>query len=115
MQFRRAFTAAIQDQKLMPDQDRFGDHVAEPAGLSQPHHSDDQMKQKNEEVAHPDNRNKTRQPTDFVPTLELAMHTFLTEAAGSDRTEKSPSRARSALRKPRAPTPENARQFANSY
>jgi hypothetical protein len=39
----------------MPDQDRFGDHVTEPAGLSQPHHSDDQMKQKNEEVAHPDN------------------------------------------------------------
>ena len=43
MQVRRAFTAAIQDQKLMPDQDRFGDHVAEPAGLRQPYQSYDQV------------------------------------------------------------------------
>ena len=58
-QIGRALTAAIQDQKLMPDQDGFGDKGAEPAGLRQPHQSDDQMKQKNEAVAHPDNRNKT--------------------------------------------------------
>ena len=42
----------------MPDQDRFGDHGAETSGLRQPHQSEDQMKQKNEEVAHPDNRSK---------------------------------------------------------
>ena len=73
LQVRRAFTAAIQDQKLMPDQDRFRDHAAKLAGPGQPHDSDDQMKQKNEEVAHPDNRNKARQPSDFTPTLEFAM------------------------------------------
>jgi hypothetical protein len=60
MQVGRAFTAAIQDQKLMPDQDRFGDHVADTAGLRQTRQSEDQMKQKHEEVAHPDNRNKAR-------------------------------------------------------
>ena len=44
---RRAFTAAIQDQKLMSDQDRFGDHVAEPAGLRYPYQSYDQVNQEN--------------------------------------------------------------------
>ena len=60
----------------MPDQDRFRDHAAKLAGPGQPHDSDDQMKQKNEEVAHPDNRNKARQPSDFTPTLEFAMDTI---------------------------------------
>jgi hypothetical protein len=32
--FRGTFTAAIQDQKLMPDQDRFSDHAAKLAGLA---------------------------------------------------------------------------------
>ena len=73
MQVGRAFTAAIHDQKLMPDQDRLGDHVMEPAGLCQSDQSDDQMKQKNQEVAHPTIVTRPRQPSDFVPTLEFAM------------------------------------------
>ena len=72
-QVRRAFAAAIQDQKLMPDQDRFGDHIVEPAGLRQPNHSDDQMQQKNEEVAHPTILTRPANPLIFAPTLEFAM------------------------------------------
>ena len=64
---------AIQDQKLMPDKDRFSDHATKPAGLCQPDHGDDQIKQEIEEVAHPGNRNKTRTAPDFPPSLEFAM------------------------------------------
>jgi hypothetical protein len=76
-QVRRAFAAAIQDQKLMPDKDRFSDHATKPAGLCQPDHGDDQMKKEIEEVAHPGNRNKTRTAPDFPPSSEFAMDTFV--------------------------------------
>jgi hypothetical protein len=71
----------------MRDQDRFSDHAAKLAGLRQPHHSDDQMKQNNEEVAHSDNRNKVRQPSDFTPTLEFARDITQNEVAclGADK------------------------------
>jgi hypothetical protein len=78
-QVRRTFMPAIQDPKLMPDQNRF-DHVAETAGLSQA----DQVLQKNEEIAHPKILNKT-------PTLKFRVefgNSLLANHSGrtSDRT-----------------------------
>src|SRR4051794_14453461 len=43
---------AIEDQQLVPNQRRFGNNGAESAGSYQPDNGDDQMNEKNEEVAH---------------------------------------------------------------
>jgi hypothetical protein len=51
---RRTFYGRDSGSELMPDQDRFSDHAAKLAGPRQSHDSDDQMKQNNEEVTHPD-------------------------------------------------------------
>jgi hypothetical protein len=55
----RSFAAAIQDEKLIANQNRFGDHASKPAGLRHPDQNDGQMKQESEEVAHR-NRSKAR-------------------------------------------------------
>ncbi len=67
--------ATVQDQKLVPDQHGLSDHPTESSGLCQPDHGNDQMKQKDQEVAHFGNRTKIRQASDLTPHLEFAIDT----------------------------------------
>jgi hypothetical protein len=60
-----ALAASIQNQELMAEQQGFGEHATEPAGLSQPDHNHDQVKKKEEEVTHPGNDSKTGKVPDF--------------------------------------------------
>jgi hypothetical protein len=46
------FATAIEDQQLVPNQRGFGNNGAESAGSCQPDNGDDQMNEKDEEVAH---------------------------------------------------------------
>src|SRR5262249_24100089 len=61
-QIRRPFTAAVQDEQLMPEQYGLCQHATEPARVSQPNNGDDQMHQKDQEVAHFGNPTKIRKP-----------------------------------------------------
>ena len=51
---RRALTGATQDQELLLDQERLGDHGARTAGAYQPSQGGDQVDQQDEKVAHRD-------------------------------------------------------------
>ena len=46
------FATAIEDQQLVPNQRGFGNNGAESAGSCQPDNGDDQMNEKDEDVAH---------------------------------------------------------------
>ena len=61
-QVGRTLAAAIQDQQLMPDQHGFGDDGTESARPCQPDQCDDQMNEKDEEVAHSGNGIKASRP-----------------------------------------------------
>ena len=50
----RASTGAIQDQKLLLDQKRLGDHGASAAGAHQPSQCGDEVNQQDDQVAHRD-------------------------------------------------------------
>jgi hypothetical protein len=65
--------AAVQDQKLVSDEHGLSDHATNPAWLCQPNDGDDQMEQKDQEVAHLGNRTKTCQAFFFRSSLEFAM------------------------------------------
>ena len=71
-QVRRTLAATVQDQKLVSDQHRLGDHTPEPSGHCQPDDCDNQMKQKDEEIAHLGNRTKVSQASDFTSDFEFA-------------------------------------------
>ena len=78
-QVRGSLMAAVQDQKLVSDQHGLSDHATNSAGLCQPNDGDDQMEQKDQEVAHLGNRTKTCQAFFFRGSLEFAMDRHLAE------------------------------------
>jgi hypothetical protein len=59
---RRAFAPAVQDQKLVPHENGLGDYAPESSWLDQADDRDDQVKQKEQEIAHLGNRTKSTKP-----------------------------------------------------
>jgi len=59
---RRAFAPAVQDQKLVPHKNGLGDDAPESSWLDQADDRDDQVKQKEQEIAHLGNRTKSTKP-----------------------------------------------------
>jgi hypothetical protein len=51
-----------------------GDYATASSGLDQADNRDDQMKQKDQKIAHLGNRTKVRQTSDFASNLEFARH-----------------------------------------
>jgi hypothetical protein len=49
---RRSFAATVQDEQLVPDEHRLGNHAPEPSGLREPDQGDDRMQQEDQEIAH---------------------------------------------------------------
>jgi hypothetical protein len=55
-------SATIQNEQLMPEQDRFTNHGTKPARPCQPNHQHTQMNQKDEEVTHPGIVSRPQEP-----------------------------------------------------
>jgi hypothetical protein len=70
-QVRRSFAATVQDQKLVSHENGLGDDAPVSSGLDQADDGDDQMKQKDQEIAHLGNRTKVRQSSDFTYNLAI--------------------------------------------
>jgi hypothetical protein len=52
VQVGRSLAVTVQDQKLVPDQHRLGDHAPDPSGLCHPDDGHDQTAQKDQEIPH---------------------------------------------------------------
>jgi hypothetical protein len=81
---RRTFAPPIQDQKLVPYENGLGDYAPESPWLNQTDDCDDQVKQKNQEIAHLGNQ--VHQTADFTSNLEFARHRY---HSGSGRLRRS--------------------------
>ena len=71
VQVRRTLAATIEDLQLMPDQHGFGNNRTDAARPCQSGHSDDQMNDEDQEVAHPGNGISTSKTTGFQANLAI--------------------------------------------